>query len=104
MAILATWTQFPEDEEFVVISGGARGADTHARKACEKHGIDFIEFPAQWDKFGRSAGPIRNQQMLLEGRPTHGLAFHQDLEKSKGTKDMVQRLKRNGVAVTVINY
>lgn len=103
--IIAMWDQFAiYDDEFLVISGGARGADTHARLACEKHGFIFLEFSAQWDKFGRAAGVIRNQQMIDEGRPDQGLAFHKDISKSKGTLDMFRRLQKNNIACSVINY
>ncbi len=102
-AILFTWAEYDHSEYFLVISGGARGADTHAREACEKHGITFLEFPAEWDKHGRKAGPIRNQQMIDEGEPMQALAFHHDLAKSKGTKDMVRRLNLNNIPVAIFD-
>lgn len=62
----------------------------------------MIEFPALWDKHGRAAGPIRNTQMLDEGRPDLVLAFHRDLSESKGTRNMVeQSVKAN---LPVIHY
>jgi hypothetical protein len=54
-------------------------------------------YPAQWDKFGRSAGPIRNTQMLTEGKPHGVVAFHYCLAKSKGTRNMVEQAKRKGI-------
>ena len=85
-----------------VIHGAARGADTAGRNAAFTLGIPIEEYPARWDEYGRSAGPIRNQQMLKEGKPDLVLAFHHDLSASKGTAHMVSIAKNAGVPVEVI--
>lgn len=46
-----------------VISGGAKGVDSLARQYAWIHGLPFTEFPANWDKYGKVAGRIRNSQM-----------------------------------------
>ena len=81
----------------VVIHGGARGADTLAGAAARQLKIPVEVFPAQWDLYGKSAGPIRNKQMLVEGKPDLVLAFHTDIMASRGTRDMVRRAERAGV-------
>ncbi len=81
-----------------VISGMARGADTHAANWAAATGRSLLPFPADWKRYGRGAGPVRNQQMLDEG-PDLVLAFHDDLAASKGTADMVRRSERAGVEV-----
>lgn len=86
-------------DELVVIEGGAKGADTLARKAATVLGIPVLEYKAQWDRYGRAAGPVRNQEMLDVGKPDLVWAFHNDLERSKGTKDMVTRAENAGVLV-----
>ncbi len=86
-----------------VIHGAARGADTLAGRAAKNLYIPQIPFPAQWDKYGRAAGPIRNQQMLDDGRPDLVLAFHENIKASKGTKDMVRRAKKAGIEVRVFS-
>src|SRR5689334_23019946 len=62
-----------------LIHGAARGADSLAAKWSEDTGLaacgEVLAFPADWEKHGRSAGPIRNQQMLDEGRPDMVIAF-----------------------------
>jgi len=83
----------------VIIHGNARGADTLAKECAEEMGYEVISFPALWDKYGRAAGPIRNQQMLDEGKPDLVVYFHDNLEKSKGTADMVRRAKKRGLIV-----
>ncbi|MCL6592088.1 MAG: DUF2493 domain-containing protein [Firmicutes bacterium] len=85
-----------------VLAGGCRGADTLAVAAAKACGYPFREFPADWRKFGKAAGPIRNQQMLDEGKPDLVVAFHEDLENSKGTKDMIRRARSQGIPVRLI--
>ena len=73
----------------VLIEGEARGADRISRDLARATGIEIDPYPADWKRYGRAAGPIRNAQMLKEGRPDIVVAFHADLERSKGTKHMV---------------
>lgn len=81
-----------------VINGGCRGADKISTKVCEEMKIPCHEFPANWS-LGKSAGPIRNRQMLDEGNPAVVIAFHSDLSSSKGTKNMILQAKQRGLAV-----
>lgn len=83
-----------------VIEGEARGADTLARKYAERHGLDVLPFPAQWDLHGKAAGSIRNTQMLKEGKPELVIAFlHED---SRGTLNMINQAERAGIQTEVI--
>lgn len=81
-----------------VISGMARGADSFAAEWAERFGFPLHKFPADWDKHGRAAGPIRNQQMLDEGKPDLVLAF----PGGRGTADMISRARKAGVEVRVV--
>jgi hypothetical protein len=104
------WNNFEVVEKFilslskdtVIIEGDCRGADKIAGYIGRKHGYDVIPFPAKWKEYGNRAGPIRNQQMLDEGKPDLVVAFHNDLEHSRGTKDMVNRAKASGFPVKII--
>lgn len=71
--------------------GDCRGADTLAAKAFRVHGDhgEICAFPANWDRDGKAAGPIRNRAMFKAFKPDLVLAFHDDLKRSKGTADMV---------------
>ena len=71
------------------------GADKLARMWAISRGEHMDSFPADWPKHGKAAGPIRNQQMLDEGRPTKVFAF----KGGRGTADMVQRAKKAGIPV-----
>ena len=84
-----------------VIHGGARGADTLAGDVAVKLGIPVTRYPAQWDRWGRSAGMIRNQQMLTVGRPNLVFAFHNDIRKSRGTADMIGRAGKERLMVVL---
>ena len=110
MRLLVTGDRHWDDARLVCIAlqklkpskmchGWARGADSIADIEGRRLGIDVQGFVAQWNQYGRAAGPIRNQQMLDEFRPTQVAAFHDDLEHSKGTKDMVRRAKKAGIPV-----
>lgn len=83
---------------FTIIHGAARGADTLAGKWAKANGIPVIEFPADWNKHGKRAGPIRNQQMLDEGKPDVVIAFR----GGQGTADMVKRSKNQDFEVREI--
>ncbi len=82
-----------------VIEGEAPGADTLARIAGKKLRIPVWEYPANWAKYGRAAGPIRNRQMLSEGQPNLVLAFHANLAESKGTVNMINQAMKQGIEV-----
>ena len=88
----------------VVLEGEAPGADTLARRAAEQLGVPVLPFPADWDRYGRAAGPLRNQQMLDKGHPDFVLAFSEDLNTSRGTADMVARARRAGIPVRLISH
>jgi YspA, cpYpsA-related SLOG family len=87
----------------LIISGGCRGADAISVAVAKSLGITFIEFHADWKKFGKSAGVLRNQKMLDEGKPDFVLAFHSDLKNGKGTLDMLQRVQKAGIPFKVID-
>ncbi len=81
-------------QNLTVIEGGCEGADLIAAEEARKLGADVLEFKADWKTYGKAAGPIRNQQMIDEGQPEFALAFHPDLTKSKGTKNMLALLRK----------
>lgn len=92
---------FPKDTE--LNHGACRGADTLADEVASELGWAVISpWFADWDGFGLAAGPIRNKAMLEESKPDIVIAFHSDLSKSKGTKDMCSQAKAAGVPVIVI--
>ena len=81
----------------IIIHGGARGADSLAGNLATSLKMKVIKFPADWDKYGKAAGVLRNQQMLDEGYPDLVVYFHKDIENSKGTRDMLKRATDSGI-------
>ncbi len=95
----------------VLIHGDAYGADKISGKIVESYPPDpdtdeaevqVLKFPANWTKLGRAAGPVRNRQMLREGKPDFVLAFHKNLNESRGTKDMVAVARKAGIPVKIV--
>jgi hypothetical protein len=83
-----------ENEQPTIISGGAAGADAIAKHYALTHDFAYIEFPALWHKHGRSAGYIRNEQIVDAADLV--LAFWNG--KSPGTKhsiDLAKAKKKN---------
>lgn len=81
----------------LLIHGGALGADRLAARWAFSRAIPAMSFPANWEKHGKAAGPMRNQQML-EQRPDIVVAF----PGGKGTADMARRARNAGVPVREI--
>lgn len=85
----------------VVVHGSCRGLDLIAASIAQDIGLAVEEHRAEWTKFHKGAGPKRNQLMADLGASLC-LAFHHDLESSKGTKDMVTRARKANIPVEVI--
>jgi hypothetical protein len=88
----------------LVIEGECRGADVFGKAAALSLGIPVEKYPADWNAHGKAAGPIRNRLMLDAGKPDLVLAFHDDIEHSKGTKDMKNVAESAGIEVRVITH
>lgn len=90
----------------MVVHGAARGADALADIAGERLRFKVKPFPAKWHIYGRGAGPVRNQEMLVwilaQDEQKKVLAFHKNLAESTGTKDMVNRAIKAGIEVEII--
>ena len=101
--ILKTLRQVVEElnlipKKTLIIDGGARGADEFGNYAAMQLGCQTKRVFAEWFKFGKAAGPIRNRKML-KLKPQLVLAFHNNLQESKGTKDMMSIATKAGISV-----
>ena len=83
-----------------VLCGMAQGADLHGKTIAERAGFPVVEYPADWETHGKSAGPIRNQRMVDNA---DALIAAWD-GKSRGTADVIRRAKAKGLRVHVFNY
>ena len=94
-------------ENTIIIHGAAHGVDEIADLVAKSLGFERKSYPAEWEKYkpkvaGRKnpAGPIRNRQMLLENPDIElVLAFHEHIEESKGTKDMISIAEKAKIEV-----
>lgn len=90
-------------EELVLVHGAARGADSIAGDIGTSLGIRVIPVPAEWDKYGKKAGPIRNQKMLDDHDISAVYAFRLP-GYSNGTDDMITRAKDAGKPTYVTRW
>lgn len=82
-----------------VISGNAKGADQMGEWWAQERGIEVRVFPANWSKYGKAAGHIRNQEMASVGDAL--VAFWDG--KSKGTESMIEYALEKGLE-TIVEY
>ena len=90
----------PNNEEIEIVSGNARGADKLGERYAKEHNLPVKLFPANWDKYGKQAGYLRNQEMANYADVL--IAFWD--EKSKGTKHMIDIAKKQDLTVIVVGY
>lgn len=83
-----------------IVSGCARGADHLGILFAEEYGLPCKHFPAEWDKHGKAAGPIRNIQM----------ADYADIlvacwdGVSRGTRHMINEARKRDLIVFIVDY
>jgi hypothetical protein len=82
-----------------IVSGGARGADRLGEQYADDHWIPKTVFPAEWDKYGKSAGYRRNEQMAQYAEVL--VAFWD--YNSPGTRHMINLAKQYNLEVHVID-
>lgn len=92
------FTRNLDPDEIEVVSGEAKGADQCGERWAIERAIPIKRFPAEWDRYGRSAGYKRNDQM--RDYATHLVAFHQD--NSRGTQHMINSAYAAGLLVRVV--
>lgn len=90
-----------KDRVALVIEGEAPGADVLGKKAAKALGLPYSGFPAKWTEFGKAAGPMRNQEMIDQAKPTLVLAFHEDPDLGSGTRDMVRKALKAKIPVRI---
>lgn len=99
-----------DEDEIEIVSGGQCSVD---KDTGEKYGADYLGeqwakskgygiklFPADWKNYGKSAGPIRNKQMADYSDAL--IAFWDG--KSKGTKNMIELAREDGMPIVIVRY
>lgn len=87
-------------EEITVVCGQARGADTLGERYAKERGYSIAYFPADWKKYGKRAGYLRNEQMAQNADAL--VAFWDG--QSRGTGHMIDLARRYGLKVRIKRY
>jgi len=99
-AVLFDFAERHPNRAITLVSGMARGADKLAWEFCRRENVACIEMPADWDRYGKRAGYLRNEAMA---DISHALIAFWD-GKSKGTKHMIDIAHTLRLEVQVENY
>ena len=92
----AWWDEVGRDRDAVLVHGSAAGLDSIAATVWQQWGLPVEPHPANWRRYGRAAGPNRNQEMVDLGADVC-LAF--PLGESRGTRDCMRRASEAGIPV-----
>ena len=85
------------DKDVVLVVGGARGVDTAAEITAKVLGINVEVHPADWERWGKAAGPIRNKEMICGSDAT--VAFWDG--ESRGTEHAIKCARDHGKLLMV---
>lgn len=99
--------QVAMNKHIVIVSGGAKGADSLAERYADERGYEKHIMPADWDKHGKSAGYRRNESMHLfisapSGKKRGCICFWDG--QSKGTRHNFKLAKDYGTPIRVYDY
>jgi hypothetical protein len=89
-----------DPEDLQIVSGGADGADRLGELYAKNNNLKVVKFPADWEKHGKSAGPIRNAAMATYA--SHAILFWNG--GSPGTKNMIYNAKLQKLKINVVYY
>lgn len=90
----------PKDKEITIISGGAKGADTFAERYAKENSLNVKVFRPNWSLYGKSAGPIRNKDIILSSDII--IAFWDG--KSPGTKSSINLALKHKRELHIVTY
>ena len=92
------------DAKKIIISGCCQGADALGEQYAKIHGIPIKRFPAEWMKYGKAAGPIRNRKMATYASEGVGVLVAFWDGKSRGTESMIWLAKKYGLQTIIVKY
>lgn len=99
--------QIAYGNDIIIVSGGARGADKMAEQYAKEHNYRCEVFPAEWNKYGKKAGFIRNSEMqAFISNPSdkkRGCICFWDLQ-SPGTKQNFKLAKTFNTQLRVYDF
>lgn len=84
----------------LLVSGGAKGADSLGERYAKENNINTLIFKPDWEKHGKAAGMIRNTDIVNNAETI--IAFWDG--ESKGTKDSITKAEKLGKKVLIFNF
>ena len=78
-------SRIKKEHKIIILSGHCTGVDMMAERYAKENKFDLEIYPAEWDKYGKSAGPRRNREMVLKA--DFIIAFWDG--KSRGTHSLI---------------
>lgn len=96
-------TILSEFDDVEIVSGHAAGADLFAEEYAIAKNLKLAVFHADWNQYGKAAGPIRNRDMLEYARQGDPLVIAFWDGQSRGTRNMITLAKGAGVGVRIID-
>lgn len=85
-------------EKYRVIHGACSGVDELAGIVAKELGFNVTEYPANWDKYGKAAGPRRNSKMVKIATKVLALPG----PNSRGTHDTIKKAKDANIPVLIL--
>ena len=83
-----------------IVQGGANGVDALALQYAQENHIPYKTFNADWNKYNRAAGPIRNEQMAKYGEVL--IAFKNQEHPTRGTENMIQTATKYNLKIFIV--
>jgi hypothetical protein len=99
--IMDSWLRFKkETHKIIIVSGGAKGADALGEMYANLRGYEITQYKANWDKYGKRAGYLRNEIMACNA---DALAAFWD-GQSKGTDHMIKIAAKYNLPTKIFIY
>ena len=89
-----------EHDDLIIVSGGARGADSLAARWANANHLPLVEFIPDWGRNGRRAGYLRNREIC--DYADAGIAFWDG--DSRGTTHAISIMTMQDKPIIVVNY
>lgn len=81
-----------------IVSGTARGADRLGERYAAEHNLRIERFPAEWEKYHKGAGPIRNMKMVQSADAV--IVFWDN--ESSGTKNIIECAHKQDIPYRIV--
>ncbi len=90
------------DDEFEIVSAKAKGADTLGEEYAKNKKLPIAEFPPDWKRYRKVAGPIRNGEMAEYA--DMAIVFWNGNTHQSGSKNMIDQSVKKGLPTFVVRY